>query len=151
MRKFTLYQASRFTKISRYKLEQAINDGILNSINGRGNIKCYINEEDLNNFIEKHADQYRRFSYPENFNNEDGTFIPRELHDQIIAEKDQLLLEKDKVISLLEFQNAQLMNNTNDQIVEKSGELKSIIKMALDELPESSNVKEKLEFKLNKL
>ena len=59
MRKFTLYQASRFTKISRYKLEQAIEDGLLTCAEGKGNVKCYIQEEDLNDFLEKYGEQYR--------------------------------------------------------------------------------------------
>ena len=65
MRKFTLYQASRFTKISRYKLEQAIQDGLLVCTEGKGNVKCYILEENLNAFLDKHGEQYRRFTYPE--------------------------------------------------------------------------------------
>ena len=59
MRKFTLYpKAARYTKISRYKLEQAIEDGLLTCIEGKGNVKCYIPEESLNDFIEKFGEQY---------------------------------------------------------------------------------------------
>ena len=65
MRKFTLYQAARYTKISRYKLEQAIEDGLLECIDGKGNVKCFIPEESLNQFLEQYGEQYRRFTYPE--------------------------------------------------------------------------------------
>ena len=42
MRRFTLYQASKHTNISRYKLEQAISEGHLTIEGGKGNIKCFI-------------------------------------------------------------------------------------------------------------
>ena len=107
MRKFTLYQASRFTKISRYKLEQAIEEGLLICTEGKGNIKCYIQEEDLTAFLDRYGEQYRRFTYPEDkqspfISEEINQFISKEIHDQIIT-------EKDRVISLLEFQNQQLI------------------------------------------
>lgn len=134
MRKFTLYQASRFTKISRYKLEQAINEGLLNCIEGKGNVKCFILEKDLNDFIEKHGEEYRRLKYPEDnkspyISEEITQFISKDIHDQLIN-------EKNRVISLLEFQNNQLvpLAESNDQTV-KINELKSIAKLAINELP----------------
>jgi hypothetical protein len=135
MRKFTLYQASRFTKISRYKLEQAIQDGKLTCTEGKGNVKCFINEDDLNEFLENHAEEYRRFKYPEEGNpplvsDEFNQVIPKEHHDQLIN-------EKNRVISLLEYQNQQLMpasdHLTEKQII-KFNELKSIAEIAISEL-----------------
>jgi len=135
MRKFTLYQASRFTKISRYKLEQAIEDGLLKCTEGKGNVKCFIQEEDLNAFLEKHGEEYRRFTYPEEtkstfISDEINQFISKEIHDQIIS-------EKDRVISLLEFQNQQLMplsdQKSKEQMI-KFNELKSIAQAAIDGL-----------------
>ena len=63
MRKFTLYQAARHSQISRYKLEQAIKEGLLQVEGGKGNIKCFILEDDLNNFIDEYGDQYRKYTY----------------------------------------------------------------------------------------
>ena len=140
MRKFTLYQASRFTKISRYKLEQAIEDGLLKCSEGKGNVKCFILEDDLNLFLDRHGEQYRRFTYPEEnkspyISDEINQFISKEIHDQIIT-------EKDRVISLLEFQNQQLMplseKGANNQLV-KINELKSIAKAAIDEIPNNKS------------
>ena len=136
MRKFTLYQASRFTKISRYKLEQAIEDGLLKCTEGKGNVKCFIQEEELNAFLEKHGEEYRRFTYPEEtkslfVSDEINQFISKEIHDQIIS-------EKDRVISLLEFQNQQLMplsdQKSKEQMI-KLNELKSIAQAAIDGIP----------------
>tara|TARA_Y100001935_G_C17309646_1_gene514893 strand:+ start:2373 stop:2834 length:462 start_codon:yes stop_codon:yes gene_type:complete len=136
MRKFTLYQASRFTKISRYKLEQAIEDGLLKCTEGKGNVKCFIQEEDLNAFLENHGEEYRRFTYPEEtkstfISDEINQFISKEIHDQIIS-------EKDRVISLLEFQNQQLMplsdQKSKEQMI-KLNELKSIAQAAIDGIP----------------
>ncbi|MEC8678778.1 MAG: hypothetical protein VXX85_07985 [Candidatus Margulisiibacteriota bacterium] len=147
MRKFTLYQAARYTKISRYKLEQAIEDGLLTCIEGKGNVKCYIPEESLNDFIEKFGEQYRRFTYPEEKNqtyvsDEINQFISKEFHDQILN-------EKDRVISLLEFQNQQLIplaERTKSEMTVKMNELKSIALSAINELP---HAKSDLRSKLN--
>ncbi len=136
MRKFTLYQASRFTKISRYKLEQAIQDGLLVCTEGKGNVKCYILEENLNAFLEKHGEQYRRFTYPEEnkspfVSEEINQFISKDIHEQ-------LMNEKDRVISLLEFQNQQLIplaDKSNKEHSIKLSELKSIAEAAINELP----------------
>ena len=138
MRKFTLYQAARYTKISRYKLEQAIQDGLLTCVDGKGNVKCYIPEESLNDFLEKYGEQYRRFTYPEEKNtpfvsDEINQFISKDFHEQII-------IEKDRVINLLEFQNQQLIplaeQAKSDSLV-KIGELKTIALAAINELPTS--------------
>ena len=147
MRKFTLYQAARYTKISRYKLEQAIEDGLLTCIEGKGNVKCYIPEESLNDFIEKFGEQYRRFTYPEEksqtyVSDEINQFISKEFHDQILN-------EKDRVINLLEFQNQQLIplaERTKSEMTVKMNELKSIAISAINELP---HAKSDLRSKLN--
>ena len=150
MRKFTLYQASRFTKISRYKLEQAIQDGLLICTEGKGNVKCYIMEAHLNDFLEQHGEQYRRFTYPEDnktpyISEEINQFISKDIHEQ-------LMNEKDRVISLLEFQNDQLMpmadKNNKEQTV-KINELRGIAEAAIQELPRDKtslidNLKEQL-------
>ena len=146
MRKFTLYQAARYTKVSRYKLEQAIEDGLLTCIEGKGNVKCYIPEESLNDFIEKFGEQYRRFTYPEEKNqtyvsDEINQFISKEFHDQILN-------EKDRVISLLEFQNQQLIplaERTKSEMTVKMNELKSIALSAINEIPHGkSDLRSKL-------
>jgi len=150
MRKFTLYQAARYTKISRYKLEQAIEDGLLTSIEGKGNVKCYIPEESLNEFIEKYGEQYRRFTYPEEKSqtyvaDEINQFISKEFHDQILN-------EKDRVISLLEFQNQQLIplaERTKSELSLKINELKTIAQAAINEIPlNKSDLKSQLNNKL---
>ena len=153
MRKFTLYQASRYTKISRYKLEQAISDGKLVAIEGKGNVKCYIIEEELNKFIEKHSEQYKRFTYPEETNNkdviynEDIKYIAKDVHREIVD-------EKNKVIRLLEFQTEQLIPllKTNQTNSGSYSELVSIAQEAIKELPSNKeSVKESLSSKLESL
>ena len=153
MRKFTLYQAARFTKISRYKLEQAISDGFLKCIEGKGNVKCFIMEDELSEFMKNHGEQYKRFQYPEErsetvITEDFNLYIQKEIHNQIIA-------EKNRVIDLLEFQNQQLM-----PLVEKSGsssllkisELKTIALSAINELPESkSEIRQNLAQQINKI
>ena len=150
MRKFTLYQASRFTKISRYKLEQAIEDGLLTCIEGKGNVKCYINEDELNKFIDGYGEQYRRFTYPDETKQ---TFIADEM-SQIISKEihDQLMTEKDRVISLLEFQNSKLtplLDAANIDTI-KFNKLQSIAQEAISELPtEKNELKEQLSNRLS--
>ena len=101
MRKLTLYQAAKYSKISRYKLEQAIKQGLLKIQEGKGNIKYFINEKDLKEFLEDHGDQFIKH----NFNGETTTgsidnsnVISKDLHDQMMR-------EKERIIRLLEFQN----------------------------------------------
>ncbi|MGC6366832.1 MAG: hypothetical protein ACON35_02395 [Candidatus Marinamargulisbacteria bacterium] len=151
MRKFTLYQAARYTKISRYKLEQAIEDGLLECIDGKGNVKCFIPEESLNQFLEQYGEQYRRFTYPEEKRNtfvadEINNFIAKDLHEQIIN-------EKDRVISLLEFQNQQLIpiaEQTKSDTNLKVNELKSIAESIISELPkEKAELGQSLISKIN--
>ena len=147
MRKFTLYQAARFTKISRYKLEQAIEEGLLECVEGKGNVKCFIPENSLTEFVENYGEQYRRFTYPDEakqpyVSDEINQYISKEFHDQIIK-------EKNRVIELLEFQNQQLShgNNSLTKLNAETSfhELKSIALSAINELPESkANVKKKL-------
>ncbi|MEK9727645.1 MAG: hypothetical protein VW397_06020 [Candidatus Margulisiibacteriota bacterium] len=153
MRKFTLYQAARYTKISRYKLEQAIEDGLLTCVEGKGNVKCYIPEEGLNQFLEQYGEQYRRFTYPEEksqafVSDEINQFISKEFHEQI-------LVEKDRVINLLEFQNQQLMPLAEQAKAEsllKINELKSIALSAIKELPQDkTQLKDQLVNQLEKL
>ena len=153
MRKFTLYQAARYTKISRYKLEQAIEDGLLECVDGKGNVKCFIPEESLNQFLEQYGEQYRRFTYPEEKRNsfvsdEINNFIAKELHDQIVT-------EKDRVISLLEFQNQQLIpmaDKNQSDVTLKINELKSIAETVVKELPsEKSSIGNDLISKLNQI
>ena len=153
MRKFTLYQAARYTKISRYKLEQAIEEGILKSVDGKGNVKCYIPEDSLNDFLEQYGEQYRRFTYPEEKNQpfvseEISQFISKEFHDQILT-------EKDRVISLLEFQNQQLIplaDKNKSEFNFKIEELKSIALSAINEIPQSkSDLRGQLETKIEQL
>lgn len=153
MRKFTLYQAARYTKISRYKLEQAIEDGLLECVDGKGNVKCFIPEESLNQFLEQYGEQYRRFTYPEEKRNsfvsdEINNFIAKELHDQIVT-------EKDRVISLLEFQNQQLIpmaDKNQSDVTLKINELKSIAETVVKELPtEKSSIGKDLISKLNQI
>jgi hypothetical protein len=153
MRKFTLYQAARYTKISRYKLEQAIEEGILKSVDGKGNVKCYIPEDSLNDFLEQYGEQYRRFTYPEEKNqpfvsDEINQFISKEFHDQILT-------EKDRVISLLEFQNQQLIplaDKNKSEFNLKIDELKSIALSAINEIPQSkSDLKDQLATKIEHL
>lgn len=150
-RKFTLYQASRFTKISRYKLEQAIEDGILVSTAGKGNVKCFILEEDLNKFIEEYGEQYRRFTYPEDYKStviaDEISYISKDIHDQLVQ-------EKDRVIGLLEFQNKQLIPISNQsELKEKSliiNELIQIAEKAISEIPSSKQIlREDLKSKLS--
>ncbi len=101
MRKLTLYQAAKYSKISRYKLEQAIKQGLLNIQEGKGNIKYFINEKDLKEFLDDHGDQFIKH----NFNGEssgsgidNSSVISKDLHDQMMR-------EKERIIRLLEFQN----------------------------------------------
>lgn len=152
MRKFTLYQASRLTKISRYKLEQAIRDGILKSTDGRGNVKCFIMEDELDNFVNNYGEEYKRFTYPDendrSFNTEEmNQYVSKDLHNQ-------LMNEKDRVIRLLEMQNEQLMpfrnNGVNDKPTIKIDEIKAIALSAIDQLPSSkAQLKSQLSEKLS--
>ena len=142
-RKFTLYQASRFTKISRYKLEQAIEEGLLKISEGKGNVKCFILEEDLNSFINDHGEQYKRFTYPDD---NKKSIIPNEINDFIsIKIHDEIIDQKDRIIKLLEDQK-------NESISKLSFfELKSIAEKAIDEIPNTSNLKTDLATKIKSL
>ena len=86
--------------------------------------------------LEKHGEQYRRFTYPEEnkspfVSEEINQFISKDIHEQ-------LMNEKDRVISLLEFQNQQLIplaDKSNKEHSIKLSELKSIAEAAINELP----------------
>jgi hypothetical protein len=152
MRKYTLYQASRLTKISRYKLVQAIEEGLLTSIEGKGNIKCFILENVLNEFVEKHGDEFRRLTFPSVHSNaiisEDfENYVLREIHNQVVS-------EKDRVINLLEFQNEQLKPMADQNKVEKERfeELRNIVISAISALPDSkADVRKSLQEKITQL
>ena len=76
------------------------------------------------------------------------TFIAKELHDQIVT-------EKDRVISLLEFQNQQLIpmaDKNQSDVTVKINELKSIAENVIKELPsEKSSIGNDLISKLNQI
>ena len=131
MRKFTLYQASKLTKISRYKLEQAISEGILKTQGGKGNIKLFILESDLESFLEEHGDQYRRIEFNDNkdvyISPEITNFVSRDIHDQIVK-------EKERIIELLE---RQYKETEGKQVLE----LRQIVKEALRLAPDSEEKK----------
>ena len=95
MRKFTLYQAARYSKISRYKLEQAISEGLIKIQTGKGNIKCFIDESELQSFIDEHGDQYRKYEYKDEekqiINMEDFQVISKEIHQQMLDEKERII------------------------------------------------------------
>ena len=133
-----------YTSISLYKnirceLEQAIEDGLLICTKVRN--ANVIFKRTFTTFLDQHSDQYRRFHILEinapyvlmKFLN-----ISKDIHDQLISEKKQ---------QLIEFQNQQLMplNGNNAQAMIKINELKSIAQMAIDELPsEKSSLSIKL-------
>ena len=130
MRKFTLYQAARHSGISRYKLEQAIREGLLNVDTGKGNIKCFIKESDLNSFIDSHGDQYRKYHYTEKpvVNAELTDFVPRQLHEQLIQ-------EKERTIKILErFHSPQ----SNAEFLNKIKVLENCLEKALDAISDTS-------------
>ncbi len=143
-RKFTLYQASRFTKISRYKLEQAIQDNLLKTMDGKGNVKCYILEDDLNKFLDNHGEQYKRFTYPDD---NKSPFVSSEINDFIsIKIHDEIIEQKNRIIKLLEDQNNENVSKVSFY------ELKSVAEKALNELPESKrNIKDDLNNQLKSI
>lgn len=133
-KKLTLYQASKYTGISRYKLEQAIQNGVLECIEGEKNVKCFILEDKLNEFLDEYGDDYRRFDYENerkklSVSDEIGQYISREVHDQIVK-------EKNRVIELLEYQNTHLGPNSANQ--NPNMDVQKIIS-AINELPDSSS------------
>ena len=142
-KKLTLYQAAKISKISRYKLEQAIELNLLNTLSGKGNVKYYIYEEDLNEFINTHGDQYIRYefkkSHPTYVSNEIERFVSKELHQQLLS-------EKERVINLLEFQNKKLLpmldkmdqgQNIEQQNSDTINQLQSILSEAVKLIPEA--------------
>ena len=97
--------SSANTKISRYKLEQAIEEGLLTCTDGKGNVKCFILEDELNRFMSEHGEQFKRFEYPDEEkgrSQDDTNFISRDVHKQILE-------EKNRVIKLLETQIENMM------------------------------------------
>ncbi len=101
MKKYTLYQASKFTSISRYKLEQAIKRGHLTAEEGGRHVKFYISEARLHEFLKEFADLYAKeeaVSHANFSNANTQAFVLKDVHDQIIR-------DKERVISVLEQQN----------------------------------------------
>ena len=138
MRKFTLYQAARYSGISRYKLEQAIRENLLSVETGKGNIKCFINEDNLDNFIELHGDQYRKYTYTDEqkpiISAEATQFIPKELHERMLS-------EKERIIELLERQNNQMLpimqSQANGNLLKKMEMLENCLDEALSNINDS--------------
>lgn len=155
MRKFTLYQAARYSKISRYKLEQAIKEGLLKTINGKGNIKCFIYEEELKNFIESHGDQYVRHEFNDDkkiyISPEINNFVSRDIHERMLA-------EKERIINILEAQNDKFLPLISDsdkaryQINHRVSELENIANEALDLIAdENQREKERLQDRVKEI
>ena len=147
MRKFTLYQAARFTKISRYKLEQAISEGYLKTVGGKGNIKCYIVEEELNRFLSEYGDQFIKFTFEDEKSTsiDHEEYIPKALHEK-------LMNEKERVIRILELQQEKLLplisdaksNTSNQALVNKIEKLEEALENAIetvDSNPVKANLK----------
>ena len=139
-KKFTLYQAAKYTGISRYKLEQAIRNKILVCSEGEKNIKCFILKEHLNEFLEKHGHDYRRFDYDRKEQSSQEShdingYILREVHDQIVK-------EKNRVIELLEYQNQRLSTKLIPK--NKQDKIKEVV-ASVNQLPDSkSDIKNQL-------
>ena len=131
MRKFTLYQAAKFTKVSRYKLEQAINEGLLKIIKGKGNIKCFIYEDELNRFLSEYGDQFVKFDFEEETTKTQdlSSFIPKDLHEK-------LMNEKERVIKILELQQETLLpilnDNSNKNTIKELQEKITQLELALE-------------------
>ena len=110
-------------------------------------------EDDLNGFLETHGEQYRRLSYPDD---KQRVFVSEEITKHISKEiHDQLMNEKDRVISLLEFQNEQLMPQNGEGFKSqalKIKELRSIATKAIKHIPsEQHDIIDQLNEKLNTL
>ncbi len=131
MKKYTLYKASKISKISRYKLEQAIEEGLLQTQEGKGTVKYLISEADLKVFIKEHGDQFVQVKYSdtsEGYSNQNYPFISREQYEK-------MLFEKERMIQTLEMQlqkNEGLLSKIN-QITQ----LSQIITELVNNLPNS--------------
>ncbi|MDA1353482.1 MAG: hypothetical protein O3A01_03285 [bacterium] len=155
MRKFTLYQAARYSKISRYKLEQAIKEDLLKTINGKGNIKCFIYEEELKSFIDKYGEQYVRHEFNDDkkiyISPEINNFVSRDIHERMLA-------EKERIINILEAQNDKFLPLISDsdkakyQINHRVSELETIANEALELLTEEhQREKERLQDRVKEI
>ncbi len=146
MKQFTLYEAARYSGISRYKLERAIDDGILETIGGKGNIKCFILKEKLQQFIKDYGDQYVK--EPPLVDQEPAhpttEFVSKELHDKILS-------EKNRIIEILESQNQKILPLLDRVDQEKSDLIKTNeekikeIKSLVFEIIDSADLLEKKE------
>ena len=149
MRKYTLYQAAKYSKISRYKLELAIKEGLLKTIDGKGNIKCFIYEDELNQFLDEYGDQYIRHD----FKDESKVYISPEINNFISKDiHEKMLQEKERIIQLLESQNDKFGAMANPQLQSQVQELQSIVKEAIELAPSSTKktqLKERFESSRN--
>jgi hypothetical protein len=129
--KYTLYQAAKFSKISRYKLEQAISDGLLAVSSGKNNIKCFIYKGDLEKFIEDHGDQFIKHKFDDENKYYDGNFIPKEIHEKMLSEKERLiqLLERqnERILPLIQQQSSNNLAVSNEISQAVSNEIKDLI------------------------
>ena len=128
MKKYTLYKASKISKISRYKLEQAIEEGLLQTQDGKGTVKYLISEADLKVFIKEHGDQFVQVKYTENgegYNNQNYPFISRDQYEK-------MLFEKERMIQTLEMQLQK-----NETLLLRTTELNQIVRELINSLPKT--------------
>jgi hypothetical protein len=105
MKKFTLYQAVKYSGISRYKLEQAVKEGVLNILDGHSNIKFFISKNDLDSFLSEHGDNYRKPIFDEHNTDQ----MPNDHFFMSLATHKEIIQEKEKTIQFLSEQNKQFL------------------------------------------
>ena len=144
MKKYTLYKASKISKISRYKLEQAIEEGLLQTQEGKGTVKYLISEADLKVFLKEHGDQFVQVKYneeAESYGSQSYPFVARETHEKILFEKERTVQNLETQVQKLELQVQQ---------AEKSSQVLEILRDIANELP-SSKTKESILNRLSSL
>ena len=117
MRKYTVYEIEKLTngKISKYKLNQAIEKGELKAEfvpgdkHGRGIPKYFVFENDLNEYLKKlHNEKKKIFQFPEDDANKKTSQDMTKLVDHLIKEKEDIIQSKNSVIEELKLQIKQL-------------------------------------------
>ena len=118
-RRLTLYQAEKYCKgeVSRYKLEQAIQEKQLMAYPGIKNRKWFIYEDDLKMFIEQYGYMYiKPIILAQDLSmqsHHSQKMISKELHESVVR-------EKDRMIDLLQFQNTTILSQLQELLKDKS-------------------------------
>ena len=127
MKQYTIYQAIKYSegKLTRNKLEKAIESGDIVVQNGSGKAKYLIDEDELLKYLQAYGDKINtKLSVPKKRNDESEK--KPKYFDQLITAKEDLIKSKDEKIEFMKQQHQKYLPKIEER-EEKENERKKLI------------------------